>query len=1263
MNVSGLLDLFDQIPAFGQLTAALGSDEGGPLLPLDLPRGARAPVVAQLYRRLAMPARAPILLLTGRVDTATLWHQALETWLPAGSRLHRLPEPTPLPYDRGPWSDRTRAGRLAALADLIAGQHPLVAAPEMPPIVVASARAFLQKTLPKRRFIAATRVLRAGQTLDLEKTLGGWQEIGYDPVSVVEAPGQFSRRGGIIDIFPIAAPYPVRIELFGDEVDTLRAFDPTTQRSAAPADGDGPLSVLVTPAREALLGATRDFAEVWADEPLPTEDSLPSWRDDLADLRAGRPFANLEYYLPLVYSRPATLLDYLPPAALVIIDDADEMRAVAEELAAHAQQVREEQSDLPPGYPSPLYGWGEIASELAWWRPLVLGDGADPLPNPLPGGEGTGSPLPRGEGTRSPSLWEGQGEGEPRYIELGEAFDPGPRYGGQVRPLLNQLKQSQREGERVVVFSRQAPRLAELWGGEGGRLIRTLEPLTQASTPGLLSGDTVDPVVTAIDAGTGRQGTVPLGDLPDVPPDGSLTFVHGSLVEGFSLVRREDNRVLLHLLTDAEIFGWSRPAPRRQRVARPAAPETYFADIKQGDYVVHLDYGIGKFEGLVVRNLGGMEREYLLVQYANGDTLYVPVHHADRLGKWIGPDDADPSLNRLGERNWTQAKAAAQRAADELAQELLDLYAARETIPGHAFPPDSEWQAELEAAFPYRETEDQLRVISEVKDDMERANPMDRLICGDVGYGKTEVALRAAFKAVMDGKQVAMLVPTTILAQQHFTTFRERLAPFPATVEMLSRFRTPTQQRRIVQALRAGGVDIIIGTHRLLSDDIAFKDLGLVIVDEEQRFGVADKEKLKQWRTEVDVLTLTATPIPRTLHMALTGVRDISIIDTAPAERLPVETWVGESDDSRIRTAILRELDRGGQVFFVHNRVQSINIIRKRLEKLVPEARVVVAHGQMSERQLEKIMVEFAEARVDILLSTTIIESGLDFPNANTLIVDRAEQFGLSQLYQLRGRVGRSTRRAYAYFFHAPWRSLTPDAQARLETIAEHTQLGSGYFIAVRDMEIRGAGDFLGGEQSGHISAVGFDMYTRLLTRAVKRRKAELRGDAPPTEQPENVLIDLPLATYIPTDYVPDTQLRLRLYRRMATLDTLAEIDEMAAELADRFGPIPDPLHNLLYQLRAKALGQMAGVNAVVTEAGQIRIRITELGGMDRYHLQRFLGEGVRVSKSAVWLKKDRGTHEWQIELVQVLEKLRLFERKAAPDPRGGDSQNEEKPE
>ncbi len=492
MNVSGLLDLFDQIPAFGELARALAARETGALLPLDLPKGTRAPVVAQLYRRMAAPARAPIILLTGRVETATLWHQSLETWLPARTQLYRLPEPTPLPYDRGPWSDRTRAGRLAVLSALIGGQHPLIPAAEAP-LIVTSARAFLQKTLPKRRFIAGTRVLRVGQLLDLEKTLAGWQEIGYEAVSVVEAAGQFSRRGGIIDIFPAAAAQPVRIELFGDEVDTMRVFDPTTQRSSAPTDAAAAQSIVITPAREALPGASRDFAEVWADEPLPDETSLPSWRDDLADLLAGNPFPNLEYYLPLIYPRPATLLDYLPEQGTLIVDDWDELRAVSADLLAHAQQVAAEQADLPPGYQNPLYTWDEIGSELAWWQPLVLGEGG-------PEGEAGGE--------------------EPRYIELGEAFDPGPRYGGQVRPLLNQLKQSRREGERVVVFSRQAPRLAELWGEEGGKLIRTLEPLIQGG-----SSDAVEAVVTAIDAGTGRQGTAPLDALPDVPPEGSLTFV------------------------------------------------------------------------------------------------------------------------------------------------------------------------------------------------------------------------------------------------------------------------------------------------------------------------------------------------------------------------------------------------------------------------------------------------------------------------------------------------------------------------------------------------------------------------------------------------------------------------------------------------------------------------------------------------------------------------------------------------------------------
>ncbi|MFN2134897.1 MAG: transcription-repair coupling factor, partial [Candidatus Promineifilaceae bacterium] len=967
MTVSGLLPLFDSLPAYQELAALIAQNVQ--VLPLDLAPGARPAILAKLYEDHA----GPVLLLTGRVDRAVSWQQALESWLPPHIAPLRFPEPTPLPYDRGPWSERTRRDRLAILTALGAAQHPLVPEMSQPPLIIASARAFLQKTLPLRRFITATSVLKAGQHLDIEQKLQAWRDVGYLPVSVVEEAGQFSRRGGILDIFPVSAEYPVRIELFGDEIETLRSFDPATQRSVGNDFSDTAGRIIIPPAREALPSALQAYAATLDVGPVEM-GALPSWRDDVPDILAGNVFAYLEFYLPLIYPQPASLLDYAGQDTLLVIDDWPDFEAAVYDLQQHADQIANEQPSLPPGYPSPLLAWERARDELEWWQPLILGRGYED---------------------------QGGAENQPQAVPaLADAFEPGPRYGGQVRPLITQLRQAQADEETIVVYSRQASRLAEMWRDD----------LRSRSDETPLTGPALVPVVA-------RE------NLLSPPAVGSLTFVQGSLAEGFVLVRRADNRILLDLLTDAEVFGWNRPVPRRNREFKAAAPEANFADIQAGDYVVHLEYGIGRFTGLVSRQIGGMEREYLLLEYGNSDTLYVPVHHADRLGKWIGPDDRQPQLHRLGEKSWGKARARAAQAADELAEELLDLYAAREIVDGHAFSKDDEWQAELEASFPYPETQDQLRVIAEVKQDMERPQPMDRLICGDVGYGKTEVALRAAFKAVLDGKQVAMLVPTTILAQQHYTTFSERLAPFPVKVEMLSRFRTPVQQQRIVHDLRKGEIDIIIGTHRLLSDDVSFKDLGLVIVDEEQRFGVAHKEKLKQWRTEVDVLTMTATPIPRTLHMSLVGVRDISIIDTAPAERLPVQTYVGELDDGRLHRAILRELDRGGQVFVVHNRVQTIDIVRRRIQDLVPEATVVVGHGQMSERQLEHIMEEFAEGRIDILISTTIIESGLDFPNANTLIVDNAEQFGLSQLYQLRGRVGRGTRRAYSYFFHKPWHS------------------------------------------------------------------------------------------------------------------------------------------------------------------------------------------------------------------------------------------------
>ncbi|MDQ3007386.1 MAG: transcription-repair coupling factor, partial [Chloroflexota bacterium] len=565
-------------------------------------------------------------------------------------------------------------------------------------------------------------------------------------------------------------------------------------------------------------------------------------------------------------------------------------------------------------------------------------------------------------------------------------------------------------------------------------------------------------------------------------------FIEASLSEGFILKSLVSNsQISLHLISDSEIFGWERPQPRMRQRPVAETPESVYADLQVDDYVVHIDHGIGRFAGLVQRELDHHLREFLAVEYEGGGQLYVPVHQADRLTRYIGAEGAVPALDRLGGQEWYEKKGRVKQAVIAVAQDMLDLYARRNIVKGYSFKADTEWQKELEDSFPYVETEDQVRALSEIKRDMESTRPMDRLLCGDVGYGKTEVALRSAFKAVMDGKQVAILVPTTVLAQQHYETFLQRLAAFPVKVEMLSRFRTAREQTNILLELAMGEIDIVIGTHRLISADVTFKELGLVIIDEEQRFGVTHKEHLKKLRTEVDVLTLTATPIPRTLYMALTGVRDISNLNTAPEERLPIVTHVGPYSPKLVRQAILRELERGGQIFFVHNRVHTIDAMKMHLNQLVPEAQVDVGHGQMPENQLADVMHRFNAGETDILLSTTIIESGLDIPNANTLIVDRADTFGLAQLYQLRGRVGRGAARAYSYFFRHNKLSPTLEGQQRLEVIAENTQLGAGYSIAMRDLEIRGAGDLLGTRQHGHIQAVGFHLYTRLLADAVRQ--------------------------------------------------------------------------------------------------------------------------------------------------------------------------------
>jgi transcription-repair coupling factor (superfamily II helicase) len=617
----------------------------------------------------------------------------------------------------------------------------------------------------------------------------------------------------------------------------------------------------------------------------------------------------------------------------------------------------------------------------------------------------------------------------------------------------------------------------------------------------------------------------------------------------------------------------------------------------------------------------------------------VPVYQADRLSRYIGPSGEEPALTRLGGGEWAAVKQRVRESVIEVAQDLLDLYAKRQAAKGFAFAADTLWQQDLEASFPYIETEDQLTAITAVKKDMERSRPMDRLLCGDVGYGKTEVALRAAFKAVMAGKQTAILVPTTVLAQQHYDTFRHRLAAFPVAVEMLSRFRTSKEQDRIAKSLAVGGIDIIIGTHRLLQPDVQFKDLGLVIIDEEQRFGVAHKEYFKKLRTEVDVLTLTATPIPRTLYMALTGVRDISQINTPPAERLPIVTHIGPYSPRLVRQAILREIERGGQVFFVHNRVQTIHGMERHLNNLVPEARLGIAHGQMREDQLSRVMHEFTHGEIDVLLCTSIIESGLDIPNANTLIVDRGDAFGLAQLYQLRGRVGRGAQRAYAYFFRHRKKAPTQEGQERLEVIAENTQLGAGYSIAMRDLEMRGAGEMLGTRQHGMIAAVGFHLYTRMLAQAVKQMR-QVAGLKTPDDEPlprgshQPVSVDLPLAVGIPVEYIPDQNLRLKLYRRLADMENETELEALGEEFLDRFGPLPEMVSHLFFQIRVKQRAQKAGLVSVALEGDQIVLRFPPLPeGFNERNLTP-IGREIRAGRNAYWMPAREG---WQERLLDAL--------------------------
>lgn len=1161
MHLAGLLPILRQSAAYQRLLRELASAPASAAL--SVARAARPYVLAALAR----DWQGPLVYLTAEVRRAYNVSEQLPVWIDQPARLHRFAEPSALFYDRAPWDAQVLRNRIETLRAL---QRTQTAAPH--PIIVASARALMQVTMPPNIFSGETQEIAVGDRHSLDALIRSWTGMGYEPAAVVIEPGSFSRRGGILDIFSLAAGYPVRIEFFDDEIDSLREFDPDSQRSVRRLRRTS-----IVPAREALPRCLPPVGQALSRLSPATDndgEQRASVLSDINAMKAGATFPFLEHYLPYAYEQAACLLDYLPKNSLILIEDGAALQAAVAELESRAEANRADalkSYQIAANHAKPYLPWQSIQRQIAALPSIDLSNMQSAGQAPL--------------------------------------FQPGHRFGGQLRSMLNQARQYRSRGDRVVIVTEQVERLENLWYEQDAS---TFIPKSQS--------------------------------IADPPAPGALRFLRGAMTEGWSL---HSDAGALHFMTDAEIFGWTRPEPRRRSEpsARRASktPETAYTDWSEGTHVVHVDYGIGKFMGMRHRTVNTTKREFLLVEYQGTDTLFVPIHQADRLSRYVGAQEKPPKLNKLGKaEQWLKVREKARRNAREEAKDLLEIYRKRARAQGYAFSADSAWQHEMEANFAFVETEDQTRVIHEVKADMQSSAPMDRLICGDVGFGKTEVALRAAFKAVQDGMQVALLVPTTVLAQQHFDNVKSRLAAFPVKVEMLSRFRNKAQQSAIAERIASGEVDIVIGTHRLLSKDIRFKELGLMIIDEEQRFGVKHKEHFKKLRAQIDILTLTATPIPRTLYLSLSGIRDISMIQTAPEERLPVITQVGAWDDKLTRLAIMRELERGGQVFVVHNRVKSIHIIRNRIERIMPEAKLAIAHGQMPPRELENVMAAFSRGQYDILISTSIIENGIDMPRVNTLIVDRADHFGMAQLYQLRGRVGRSAQQAYAYFFHAPG-ALTQEARERLETLSENTKLGAGFQVAIRDLELRGSGDILSTRQSGNIESVGLHLYTDMLKQAVQdQKRAPDEGGLGATDSisRERIVIDLPLPAYIPTDWIAEMALRLQLYRRIGNMQSETDVEAMRMELKDRFGQLPAAVEGLLYQIEVKTLAQALQATHVGMQRGEVRIRLPYLAKIRRELLSLSLGPAVDVTRTDVRFRAQ--DDRWQRRLLDLLRELQF---------------------
>ena len=1162
--------------AFQQLVEGIRS--GRAVHHLEAPEVARPYLIAALWEQLTIP----MVVIVPRPDDARRMHDQLLTYLGEESPVYLFSEPEVLPYERLVADAATNNQRMLVLDALIGdqnasveGQKPVGHSPFA--LVVSSTAAALRRTLSPKVLKESRHVLRVGEKASLSELFSSWVDLGYKREEGVEIPGTFSRRGGIVDIYPPSSPRPVRLEFLGDEIDSIRLFDPVTQRSVRMVE-----QVTIIPAEEVLASfADRDMVSKLIgniDLSLCLPAARQRFQDELSTLSTGDEIEEVTLYNGLL--NRACLIDHLPDSGLLVLNRQGEIESEAWKLDERDKDLRAARlgrGELPDNFPSPQHSCAEFLESLES-RPRLMVQGR------------TGS-------------------------EGGFDFRPAPSYFGRTHQFAGDVKQAMGEGKRVVALSRHAARLGEL-----------LEEGSVAATV--------------------------LSDLSSPPAPGSLSVLAGTLREGWILPL---NTGWLTLVTDAEIFGTSKE--RRRRPHTPVRRETFLSELVPGSHVVHVDHGVARFSGTVQKETEGEKREYLVLEYAEGDKLYVPTDHLDRVSPYMASSDRPPSLTRLSTAEWSRIKDRAKDSAKEMAQELVQLYASRQVVTGNAISPDSPWQREMEDSFPYEETSDQERTIQEVKRDMERPLPMDRLVCGDVGYGKTEVALRACFKTVSDNMQAGLLVPTTVLAQQHYSTFIERLSPFPVRVEVLSRFRTRKEQAEVIEGLKQGTVDIVIGTHRLLQKDVKFKNLGLVVVDEEQRFGVAHKERLKRMRREVDMLTLSATPIPRTLYMGLSGIRDMSTMETPPEERIPIKTYVCEYSDDVIKEAIIRELERGGQVYFLHNRVRTIRQVADDLRRLVPQARIMVGHGRMAEDELEEVMTVFARGEVDVLVCTTIIESGLDIPNVNTLIIDRADRFGLSQLYQLRGRVGRGGHRAYSYLLIPRNREITEAAGKRLNVILEANELGAGFRIAMRDLEIRGAGNVLGSEQSGHIHAVGFELYSQLLQEAVAEIKAGgadplISGDTQPAISA--VRVSLPLSAHLPDSYVSHLPTRLAIYQRLTKVKSVDEAEDTREELRDRFGPFPKVVENLFFLVDLKLLAGEAGVESIALSGSTITLALHELVGSARAALERALGPFATVGNQRIRIELRRGAKDWKECLMRVLEQIVDFREQVQLAAAGG---------